>query len=118
MDPDCLLAGALAIDAGMGDVRVCVLLRGHHYPARPVHDWCPRRGGFLGHPGESQLEMSEGVGSVGPSSSGGWLFPCQMRLPCRHLPPVFQDQAVQAFSSELSKQPGLPAAWRPRGGTG
>lgn len=89
VDPDRLVAGAPAIDPGMGDVRVCVLLRGHHDPAHPVYNWCPRRGGFLDHPGESQLGMSEGVGSVGPFSSEGWLFPCWPRLPRRRLPPVF-----------------------------
>lgn len=59
VDPDCLVPGAHPPDPGLGDVCVRVLLPGHHNSACPVHNWCPRRGDFLGHPGESQPGMSE-----------------------------------------------------------
>lgn len=52
VDPGRLVAGACAPSPGLGDVRVCVLFRGHHCPARPVPNWHPWRRGLLGHPGE------------------------------------------------------------------
>lgn len=111
VDPDRLLAGALAVDSGMGDVRVRVLLRGHHHPARPVHDGCPRRGGFLGHPGEFQLEMSEGVGSVDPLpqeaafSHAGQGCPVDASHPCSKIK-LARPSALSYTSTQGSLQPG------------
>lgn len=65
VDPGRLIPGAHPPDPGLGDVCVRVLLPGHHNPPRPVHNWCPRRGDFLGHPGESQPGMFE---------VGGWVL--------------------------------------------
>lgn len=66
MDPDCLLPGTLAPDPGLGDVRVCVLLRGHHFPDGHVHNWYSWRGGFLDHTGECwPREFVNGVGDSG-----------------------------------------------------
>lgn len=39
MDPDCLFPGTLTPGPGLGDVRVRVLLCGHHFPDGLVHNW-------------------------------------------------------------------------------
>lgn len=52
MDPDRLLPGAHSPDPGLGDVRVCVLLRGHYFPDGHVRIWYSRRRDFLDHTGE------------------------------------------------------------------
>lgn len=95
VDPGRLGTGAHASHPGLGDVRVCVLLRGHHCPAHPVHNRRPRRGGFLGHPGECQLLMSGGEQCCTPSSG---------RLPRRH------SKAKLARPSALSCPGGQGAA--------
>lgn len=89
VDPDCLLPGTLAPGPGLGDVCVCVLLCGHHFPDDLVHNWYSWRWDFLDHTGCSLplcgcpiLPQCLSSGSPGHHLNVWWLY--LQALPWKH----------------------------------